>query len=66
MTGSPDASASDLARQLAEVPLFRDLRSDVLTRTVALAHLKQIGSSEFFFNEGDQAEEFFGWECSCV
>jgi CRP-like cAMP-binding protein len=39
--------------------LFKGVGPDVLTRIVALAHIKQIAAGQFFYNEGDPAEEFF-------
>ena len=51
--------ATDFARRLAKVPLFRDVAPEILTPIIALAHLKPLHSAEFFFNEGDTAEEFF-------
>jgi CRP/FNR family transcriptional regulator, nitrogen oxide reductase regulator len=50
---------TDLACQLAKVPLFKDVAPDVLAPLIALAYLKPKCAGEFFFNEGDAAHEFF-------
>jgi hypothetical protein len=50
---------TEVTRRLAHVPLFEGLHSDVLERIVAIAHARQVDSGHFFFNEGDQADEFF-------
>ena len=52
-------AATVLVRQLAKVPLFRDVAIDVLRPIIALARLKRVRVAEFFFNEGDEATEFF-------
>ena len=52
-------NTADLGRQLDNVPLFQGLAADVLARIRDQAHLKGIGTGEFFFNEGDDAEAFF-------
>ncbi|MGE5243043.1 MAG: Crp/Fnr family transcriptional regulator [Betaproteobacteria bacterium] len=50
---------SGITRRLSNVPLFEGLAADILARIVGLAHTKRVGAGEFFFNEGDQADEFF-------
>ncbi len=50
---------TEVTRQLSHVPLFEGLRSDVLEQIVALAHPRPVDAVHFFFNEGDQATEFF-------
>jgi CRP-like cAMP-binding protein len=52
-------AATVLVRQLAKVPLFRDVAIDVLRPIIALARLNRVRVAEFFFNEGDEATEFF-------
>jgi hypothetical protein len=49
----------DLARRLANVPVFRDVDPDVLAPIIALANLKPLCAGEFCFSEGDEAHEFF-------
>jgi CRP-like cAMP-binding protein len=53
---SPDVP--ELARRLSHVPLFEGLTVDVLERIVGVAHARQISAGEFFFTEGDRADEF--------
>jgi len=50
---------TDLAHQLAHVPLFKGVEPERLRRIIALARLRHIRSGEFFFNEGDAVSEFF-------
>jgi CRP-like cAMP-binding protein len=50
---------AEIARQLDNVPLFHGLAADALARIRDQAHSKAIGTGEFFFNEGDDAEAFF-------
>jgi CRP/FNR family transcriptional regulator, nitrogen oxide reductase regulator len=52
-------AATVRAQQLAKVPLFRDVAIDVLRPIIALARLKRVRVAEFFFNERDEAKEFF-------
>ncbi|MCC7415570.1 MAG: Crp/Fnr family transcriptional regulator [Acidobacteria bacterium] len=54
-----DRDHSDSARRLSQVPLFRGVASDALARIAGLARSARIEAGAFFFNEGDQAEEFF-------
>lgn len=49
---------SDVTRQLSHVPLFQGIATDALARIVGLAHRRQLDAADFFFNEGDAAEEF--------
>jgi CRP/FNR family transcriptional regulator, nitrogen oxide reductase regulator len=49
---------SEIARRLAHVPLFEGLSMDTLAEIVSLSYLKDADAGEFFFNEGDQADEF--------
>jgi CRP-like cAMP-binding protein len=56
---STSENSPGLARQLTGVPLFEGLPPDALSRIIALAHSKALGAGEFFFHEGDEAEEFF-------
>jgi len=49
---------AEIVRRLAHVPLFDGLSTDTLGRIVSLSHSKQVATGEFFFNEGDDAEEF--------
>lgn len=57
--GMAASDPSDAIRRLGRVPLFQGLAPDALARIVGLAQPKQVGAGEFFFNEGDPAEEFF-------
>src|SRR5262245_29012372 len=57
MNAAPDNT--DLARQLADVPLFKGVPRDVLLRIVALAHQRRLAAGECFFNEGDAADAFY-------
>jgi CRP-like cAMP-binding protein len=50
---------AELTRRLSKVPLFQGLQGDVLSRVVGLGRSRQVSGGEFFFNEGDPAEEFF-------
>ena len=61
MTGLPTHRAPDenLGNQLAHVPLFKGVASEALRQIVALAHLRHVAYGEFFFNEGDDALDFF-------
>ena len=54
-------AANDVSEitRLSQAPLFDGLPAGVLARVVGLAHSKHVAAGEFFFNEGDQAEEFF-------
>ncbi len=49
----------DVSARLANVPLFRGLRGEVLLRIVDRSYPSQKTAGEFFFNEGEPAEEFF-------
>jgi CRP-like cAMP-binding protein len=49
---------AEIARRLVHVPLFEGLSMDTLAQIVSLSYPKEAGAGEFFFNEGDQAEEF--------
>lgn len=51
--------ATELARQLASVPLFKDLTPEILKPIIALGRLTPMPAGEFFFNEGDDADRFF-------
>jgi CRP-like cAMP-binding protein len=51
--------ATDAIRQLERVPLFQGLNPHALARIVGLARARRVGAGEFFFHEGDKAEEFF-------
>jgi CRP/FNR family transcriptional regulator, nitrogen oxide reductase regulator len=55
---SPIADTT-LEHQLADVPLFKGVLPEALQQIIALAHLKHVTCGEFFFNEGDDALEFF-------
>ncbi|HZR26681.1 MAG TPA: Crp/Fnr family transcriptional regulator [Vicinamibacterales bacterium] len=50
---------AEIARRLADVPLFTGLSADTLARIVSLAHAKSLQAGELFFSEGDQAKAFF-------
>lgn len=50
---------SEVARHLSHVPLFEGLTPDLLARVVGLARSQPVEAGEFFFHEGDRAEEFF-------
>jgi len=49
---------AEIARRLVHVPLFEGLSVDTLAQIVSLSYPKKVGTGEFFFNEGDQADEF--------
>ena len=49
---------AEIARRLLHVPLFEGLSLDTLAQIVSLSYPKEANAGEFFFNEGDQAEEF--------
>jgi len=49
---------TEIARRLVHVPLFEGLSADTLARIVSLSYPKDVGTGAFFFNEGDQADEF--------
>jgi len=49
---------AEIARRLVHVPLFEGLSMDTLAQIVSLSYPKEVGTGEFFFNEGDQADEF--------
>jgi CRP-like cAMP-binding protein len=51
--------ATELARHLATVPLFKGLTADILRPIIALGHLTPMQAGTFFFTEGDDAERFF-------
>ncbi len=57
MSTGPDRS--ELVGGLSHVPLFRNLSADGIARIIALAHPKSVPAGEFFFTEGDAANEFF-------
>jgi CRP-like cAMP-binding protein len=50
---------ADVTRQLAGVALFEGLPTDALARVAALAHPRPLPAGGYFFNEGQEAEEFF-------
>lgn len=45
--------------RLAEVPLFKGLPDDALSRIVALARTAEMAAGACFFNEGEPADAFF-------
>jgi hypothetical protein len=47
---------AEIARRLLHVPLFEGLSLDTLEQIVSLSYPKEANAGEFFFNEGDQAE----------
>jgi len=49
---------AEIARRLLHVPLFEGLSPDTLAEIVTLSYPKDTNAGEFFFNEGDQADEF--------
>ena len=49
---------AEIARRLLHVPLFEGLSLDTLAQIVSLSYPKEANAGEFFFNEGDQADEF--------
>jgi CRP-like cAMP-binding protein len=51
--------APDVSARLANVPLFKGLHGEVLLRIVDRSYPSQKTAGEFFFNEGEPAEEFF-------
>jgi CRP-like cAMP-binding protein len=57
MGSSPPAP--DVSAKLANVPLFKGLRGEVLVRIVDRSYPSQKAAGEFFFNEGEPAGEFF-------
>jgi CRP-like cAMP-binding protein len=56
--GTPSPTP-DISARLANVPLFKGLRGEVLVRIVDRSYPSQKKPGEFFFNEGEPAEEFF-------
>jgi CRP-like cAMP-binding protein len=56
-----DAEPADenLGDHLGHVPLFKGVASGTLRQIIALAHLRHVAYGKFFFNEGDEALEFF-------
>jgi CRP-like cAMP-binding protein len=56
--GSPPPTP-DISAKFANVPLFKGLRGEVLVRIVDRSYPSQKTAGEFFFNEGEPAEEFF-------
>ena len=51
--------AAGLARQLATVPLFKDLTPGILGPIIARSRPTATQAGAFFFSEGDDAETFF-------
>jgi CRP-like cAMP-binding protein len=51
--------ATEFARQLVTVPLFKNLAPEILGSIIALGRLTPMSAGTFFFNEGDDAERFF-------
>lgn len=49
----------DRVRQLADVPIFAGLEPQELARIAALAHEVSVAAGGTFFNETDQATDFF-------
>jgi CRP-like cAMP-binding protein len=49
---------AEIARRLLHVPLFEGLSLDTLAQIVSLSYPKEASAGEFFFNEGEQADEF--------
>ena len=49
---------AEIARRLLHVPLFEGLPLGTLAQIVSLSYPKEASASEFFFNEGDQADVF--------
>jgi CRP-like cAMP-binding protein len=49
---------AEIARRLVHVPLFEGLSVNTLAQIVSLSYPKEVRTGEFFFNEGDQADEF--------
>src|SRR5438046_5406441 len=58
-TLSVPQEATELARQLVTVPLFKNLAPEILGPIIALGRLTPLSAGTFFFNEGDDAERFF-------
>ena len=54
----PVQDVTETARRLLHVPLFEGLSQDTLAEIVSLSYPKEANAGEFFFNEGDQADEF--------
>lgn len=54
----PVQDVTETARRLLHVPLFEGLSQDTLAQIVSLSYAKEANAGEFFFNEGDQADEF--------
>jgi len=50
---------SEVAQQLAGVPLFEGLPADTLARIVRLADSRQLDAGGVFFSEGESADAFF-------
>ena len=51
-------NVAEIARRLLHVPLFEGLPLDSLAHIVSLSFPKEANAGGFFFNEGDQADEF--------
>jgi CRP/FNR family transcriptional regulator, nitrogen oxide reductase regulator len=49
---------AEIARRLLHVPLFEGLSPDRLAEIVSLSYPRDTNAGEFFFNEGDHADEF--------
>jgi CRP-like cAMP-binding protein len=49
---------AETARRLLHVPLFEGLSLDTLAQIVSWSYPKQANAGDFFFSEGDQADEF--------
>ena len=47
------------AKNLAEIPLFKDLDAADLARLAAAGHVKTHAAGEYFFMQGDQTEALF-------
>jgi CRP-like cAMP-binding protein len=54
-----DTAVARARARLGQVPLFQGLPDATLSRIAALAHSKPKKTGDFFFNEGEQAHEFF-------
>jgi CRP/FNR family transcriptional regulator, nitrogen oxide reductase regulator len=54
----PVPDAAEIARRLLHVPLFEGLSAETLAEIVPLSYPKHATAGEFFFHEGDQADEF--------
>jgi CRP/FNR family transcriptional regulator, nitrogen oxide reductase regulator len=53
------SETAEVVRQLDNIPLFKGLEDDVLSRVRNEVRTKAVGTGEFFFHEGEDSEAFF-------